>query len=108
MAKITEELSHYMRNALTIGQLRDMLNEMVDDGLGECVAGFRIGHTFDGKILTFPLADVRVNQEESCVLFTPAPSIKEVNGHWMPEFDVTVDIKEDAFVLQFEEIHFQA
>lgn len=102
-----DKMQERMRYCLSVTGLRDILNEMIEDGYSDAQVAMRIGHTDDCRAVCFPLADIRVDPDKSKVLFTPSARVKPCGDTLIPEFDIHIDVNDDDIRLSFEEVIFQ-
>lgn len=106
MDNFREQMSHYMRYGITVNELKETLDDLINDGYGEYVVGFRIGHTVENLAINFPIINPMISEEGHGVFFSPAAPVKEFKDRLIPEFDIVASICGDNMQLKFEEIIF--
>lgn len=103
-----EKMLDYMRATTSVKDLKEILDDLVENGFGDARVAYRIGHTNDAipKAVNFPLADIRIADDKSMVLFTPAARVKDFKDRKIPEFDIVASFDEKSMKLSFEKILF--
>lgn len=103
-----DKLQHRMCYCMTVGDLCSILEDMDDDGYGDALIAFRIGHHVETeRMICFPVADIRIStNDKKYVYLTPAPrvGVSKNNGQFCPEFDCTVDENEDSISVRLEDL----
>lgn len=106
-----DKLCEKMCYCMTVGGLRDILEDICDDGFEGASVAFRLGHCSDEKgdcAVCLPIADIRIGADPSKVLLTPAarvysskPSSDEGSR---PNFDCHITFNEDSFTVKIEDL----
>lgn len=93
---------------MTVSGLRDILDDLCEDGYENAYIAFRLGHYDDGiKAVCLPIADIRVGNDKDRVILTPAARTKEVNGVSQPDFDLCVSFRDNDLSVTMEEVIFE-
>ena len=103
----SEKLCEKACYCMTVSGLRDLLDDIDEDGYGDACIAFRLGHSEDGiHAVCLPIADIRVDEGRKKVLLTPAARVREVNGVAQPDFDLSVTFNDNDFSVKLEEVIF--
>lgn len=103
MASFREQMRENMTVAMTVSSLKDILEELVKDGHGDAIMGFRLGHLEDSiYAVNFPFADICMDKVTGNIFITPAPPIQDAETKKViPKFDFSVTIDGEEATLKF-------
>lgn len=104
----SEKLCEKACYCMTVSSLRELLDDLCEDGYSDSCIAFRVGRSDDGQnAVCLPIADIRVDPFREKVLLTPAARIHEVNGVAQPDFDFIVSFNEDNFSVKLEDLTYE-
>ena len=96
---IITKLYDTMDRCITVNDLRDALNELIDMGLGDACVGYRVGITEDGFALSFPVASFRASKEANVVLLSAVPYKEDIDDD-SKDFDTVITVNDDSLTVK--------